>query len=476
MSRRSFIVAALALLGCGCGLLNASEPVTLNLAGKSARFDVVKISKAGIVLKADGKEQTVPMEVLTPDEVRECYKQIDTKDAPMRLAMGSYLFKRKIFDKAAEELKEAVKLDAKLAAQADPMLKQIEEKKPSAVAVAPDKTKAESKPEDKPAQPDKKDRKNVSIPSNMSEKDIEEFLKRREKEDVPPRTDAEMADFLKKREEELNKAIGGKWRMIETKHFYSFSNLPEPKHKMISNDWLEMPRLADGRIGIYPLLCEVLLHKDGDKLWNNKCPIYFFDKYSEFQTFAAQIDRSPGAGNSGGYFSSQGREVHICIPFMTQRLGEKGADRQAKSTLYHEGTHAFLQLSGEDAHLSRWLHEGLAQFIEFWFDSKNNPERNDRAEYLVRQIFEGEIPTWTSMKERPMGGTDLDGYAWAWLKFEYLYRNFDNQRVPKMIRMIKTGVKEDEAVEKIFGKTVEQLEGDFRTRWIKTRKNWDKPN
>ncbi len=126
--------------------------------------------------------------------------------------------------------------------------------------------------------------------------------------------------------------------------------------------------------------------------------------------------------------------------------------------------------------LNRWLHEGLAQFIEFWFDSKNNPERGQRTDFLNRDIRAGDVPSWTSMKERPMGGGDLEGYAWAWLKFEYLYRNFDNQRIPKMIKAIKSGANEEEAIEKTFGKTMDQLETDYKTRWIKVRANWDKPN
>jgi hypothetical protein len=480
---------AIVVIVSGAGCL-AAESVSINLAGKTGHFTVVKMGKTGIVLKADGKEQTVPMQVLTTAEVLDCYGQIEAKDKTpqLRFDVGSYLFKNKCYKEAEEELKAAMN-DEKLRPAAGTMLVQIAEKT-AKTPVAPDKTpkpeesKVAEKTEAKEKKIETKIEKTESGTTIIVQGDDMEAMKsaameqwRKERKNVPERSKAEMDEFLKKREEDLNKIVAGsKWRMIETKHFYCFSNVPEPKHKgLICNQWLEMPRQADGKIGIYPLLCEVLMHKEGDKLWHNKCPIYFFEKYSEFQTFAAQIDKVPGAGYSGGYFMPRGREVHICIPFMTQRLGEKAADRQAKSTLYHEGTHAFLQLSGEDVDLSRWLHEGLAQFIEFWFDRENNPERKQRAAFLDQQIRKGEVPSWSSMKERPAGGGDLEGYAWAWIKFDFLYRNFPTDRVPKMIREIKAGTAEDDAVKKIYGISTEKLEEVFKTKWLADRKTWDPP-
>ena len=94
-----------------------------------------------------------------------------------------------------------------------------------------------------------------------------------------------MKAFLDKRIKELDDEIGGTWRMIETKHFYCFANIKEDIHKRIAVDWNEKT--------FYDLVSGVLKHKEGDKLWNNKCPIYYFEKFSQFQKFAAVIDHQP---------------------------------------------------------------------------------------------------------------------------------------------------------------------------------------
>ncbi|MFH0939566.1 MAG: hypothetical protein V1899_09850 [Planctomycetota bacterium] len=443
----------------------ASEPVGIKMAdGKILRCDILKVSKAGVVLKINGKEQTLPLEVITSKEVQECYAQIkDKNDANLRFDMGAYFLKKQLLKEAEEELLEAVKLDPTMTDKVSPLLKTINEKKqpnipPKEKTLTPETKKEPDKAETTENEEPKKD------PIQQAKDD---FAARFQRKNIPPRTEAQVTEFLTKRKEELNTKLGGAWRMLETAHFYSFSNIPESKHRMINAVWLERAVAAENDIkGLYPLLCDVLRHKDGDKLWNNKCPIYFFDKFNEFQRFAVEIDGSPGAANSGGYFSSNGREVHICIPFMTQRFSEKIADRRARSTLYHEGTHAFLQLSGEDVQLSRWLHEGLAQFIEFWFDPKNNPDRIQRVGFLGQRIRAGAIPSWTMMRERPMGGMDSEGYSWAWAKLEFLYRNFDNQKLPTLIRALKSGKKEEDAIQSTFGYSAEKLEAAFEI-WVK---------
>jgi len=218
------------------------------------------------------------------------------------------------------------------------------------------------------------------------------------------------------------------------------------------------------------MLCRVLRHKEGDKLWNNKMPVYYFDSFRQFQRFAIEIDKSPGAAYSGGYFASQGRDVHICIPFMTERLrgNANRADEMARSTLCHEGTHAFLQLSGEDVTLSKWLHEGMAQFMEFFFNTGNNPDKKETVGRLAQTLNanRGYPPSWDEMKDRPMSGTDLEGYCCAYAKLEYLYRKYDHQRLPQMVRLIKAGKSETEALETVFKIKAEKLEEDYRV-WVK---------
>lgn len=443
--------------------VHAAEKVTVKLPnGVATACDVVKVSPTGAVLKAAGKEMTLPLEKMSPEEVVACHKAVaDAAPAQSRFEMGNYFMKKQQWEQAEEDLNAAVKLDAALKEKADPLLKAITVVKEinggkggngaGVVVVGPDgKTPAMKKPE-----------------GSSEEGEEEDFAKRFMKRDVPARSPAEMKQFLDERLAELKKVIaGGEWRMIETQHFYCFYNGTPEKHKQISG-WNEF---------LYGRLCEVLKHKEGDKLWNNKLPIYYFTKYGDFQRFAAEVDKSPGAAYSGGYFSSRGRDVHICIPFMTERLNsEKAADRMARSTLHHEGTHAFLQLTGEDVPLNRWLHEGMAQFIEFLYDGLEDPngrgnsrERKERADYLGAAVKKGGVPSWEVMKNRPMGGTDIEGYAFAWARFEFLYRSFPKDAIPKMVRAIKAGKTEDDAAKEAFGQPLAKLENVY-SGWLKDK-------
>ncbi len=473
----SRVALALAIV-CVSGSFSAwsaePEKVTLHLpGGKFLRCEILKITKSEVLVKPEGeKEQALPFGLITPQEVSECYKlAMEPKNAALRFAMGTYFAKKELYAEAKTELAEAARLDGSLKDKADELLKKI----PDPSAPPPVKTVAEpKKTEDKPvtvAVADKTDKSKPVPPkpsdtkpmseSDSSEKADEDFRKKFMRREVAARTEAQMKEFLDKRLEELNAKLGGKWRLIETKHFFCFANIAEDKHKMIAQQWNET---------LYDLLCRVLNHKEGEKLWNNKMPIYYFDTFKQFQKFAAEIDHSPGAAYSGGYFASQGREVHICIPFMSERLKTSPArmDEEAHGTLFHEGTHAFLQLSGEDVELSRWLHEGMAQFIEFWYESEKYPGKRDRMANLRDEISrnKGTPPTWEEMADRPRSGMDGVGYSCAYTRLEFLYRNFDNQRLPQFIHLIKSGKPEKEALETVFKFPEEKMEEVYKT-WVK---------
>ena len=454
----SFFTFAFALaIPCAIGVqsLYAGELVPVHLpGGLTLPCEVFKVSKDGVVLRVNDKQQTIPLDKLNPKDVAQCYKKaLNPKDAALRFEMGSFFFTSKLFNEAEEELNGAVSLDAKYKPKAAALLSAIGALKEMTDPAKDDKKRTASTK--KSGDGKDKDEDSGSDSSN------EDFAAKFKRMDVPPRSAAEMKTFLDTQLEHL-KEIGGPWRMIETKHFYCFSNVKEDKHRLVAQ-WDEL---------FYNNLCDILKHKEGDKLWNNKCPIYYFAGYGQFQRFATESD-GPGAAYSGGYFSAHGRDVHICIPFMNGRVNESEADRLAKNTLHHEGTHAFLQLTDEDVPLSRALHEGMAQFIEFWYDSDgnlalrlNNPERRRNAEFIAERTRTNNIPSWAEMKQRPMGGTDHEGYAWAWIKLEFLYRNFDKLCLPKMVHLIKSGKTEDEALVAAFGHPIDKMEDFFRL-WLK---------
>ena len=478
----SMAFATLVGLSIVLGAVQAGEKTTITFAGKTVACEVVKFQRGRndelqMALKMSGVEQTLPLRVFSKEDVSKCYALVmEPKNADLRLGMGEYFYGKELFSESEVELKAVAELDPKLKPKAESLMQKIASARQ--ISKLPDPPKVADKKPDAPkdvAQPkkDKPAKRTIKLPDGtVIELPGSEYSDEEEngmmvvggdgkpRMEVPPLTEAKMKEFLDKRLKELNDKIGGEWRLIETKHYYCFSNLPKPKHEEISKDWNEK---------LYDLLCDVLKHKENEKLWNNKLPIYYFDTFKQFQHFAVELDLSPGAQNSGGYFMSRGREVHICIPFMRERYGTSThLEEHARGTLYHEGTHAFLQLTGEDVSLTRWLHEGMAQFIEFWYQDQKSGEKRDRVQSLamfVRQHGNTPLP-WKDTEQRPMGGTDLEGYSYAWAKLEFFYRNFDHLCLPQMVKLIKSGKTEKEAMETVFKMPLERLEGGYKI-WLK---------
>jgi len=467
----------------GAGVAScAAESVTITFGGKATHCEVLKFLKGKndemqMQLKLDFGEQTLPLRVFSKQDVHKCYDVLTAKPAALRLDMAQYFYAHEEFSDARIEAVAAAVAEPKLKTQSDALLQKIENNANlSKVASAPkvEAPKAEPPPPaatEKPAEPEKvaggdkpkrsiikigEDGKITMIKGDdySDEMSADDFAKKMMHAEVPPKSDKEMKDWLDQRLAALNK-LGGKWRMIETKHFYCFANIDETKHKKIANEWNE---------DLYKLLCDVLRHKEGDRLWNNKMPIYYFDTYKLFQSFAVEIDRSPGAQFSGGYFSARGRDVHICIPFMSERYQGKKLDETAHSTLYHEGTHAFLQLTGEDVKINRWLHEGMAQFIEFYYEDPKSQSRRERVS-MLQQFSRKNIRTWSEMEDRPGAGTDIEGYAYAWSRAMFLYQYPDVAALPNMVKLIKAGKTEKEAIETTFKHSLAQLEAMY-DNWL----------
>jgi hypothetical protein len=432
---------------------SAGEKTSLRIEGKATDCEVSRVAPDGITMKTGGREQKVPLDKIDPRDVVVTYRLLTPpKDAALRFGMGQYFLKYQLLNEAEEELNAAASLDASYKAKAASLLAAVK-------AIREVTTK-----KDPGAGPSR-----VVIVGGDGDGEGEgegnDFTKQFIKREVPARSDAEMKAFLDKRLGEL-KGLGGEWRMIETKHYYCFSAAPEVKHKNLCQ-WNE---------GLYDRLSQVLKHKEGDKLWNNKMCIYYFETYAQFKKFALDVDHSPTGQYSGGYFHASGREVHMCIPFISERFKNvKDCERVARNTLHHECTHAFLQISGEDVRLPRWLHEGLAQFIEFWYDRENNqdfrennPARKHRVTLLQQAVQRGHMPSWSEMRDRPRIGTDIEGYSFAWSRLEFLYRNFDNQKLPQFIRALKAGKAEEEAFKTTFGYPMEKLEEVYRA-WMKVQ-------
>ncbi|MCW8129649.1 MAG: hypothetical protein KIS92_04615 [Planctomycetota bacterium] len=450
--------------------VQAAEPVTISMGSSSMRGEVVRMTKTEVVLRVNGKEQSIPAGVLTPKDYYACAKSLlDPKDPKATFELGEYCLKKGLKDEGKDLLTMAAAIDkGTYGAKVEALLgatnaKPEPAKGPDAIKVADNPKKEEPKKEDSEKKVDSEDGGSegskewieVTGPGGKKFKIPKQFMA--DDENVPARKPDEMKKFLDERLADLKSKVGGEWRMEETKHFYFFSNLKPELHANFKQE-AEI---------FYNQIAMILQHKEGDPLWNNKCPFYMMQSRAQFAKFTSVIDQSPSAFNSGGYFMHKGRECHIVIP-MYDSMGEKNAIREATNTLYHEGTHAFLQLTGNNVTIHSWLHEGMAQFIEFFKDDKNNPGRNDRVYLLQDAVRRGDILSWEEGRNRPMGGMDRSGYAFAWSRVEFLYQYPDKSALPRMIKGIKAGKSDEEAMAEVFKMKVEDLETAYQ-RWLKER-------
>ena len=115
--------------------------------------------------------------------------------------------------------------------------------------------------------------------------------------------------------------------------------------------------------------------------------------------------------------------------------------------------------------INSWLHEGTAQFVEFFKDPQNNSGRNNNVALLRDRIRSGDLMTWEEGKMRPMGGGDLEGYAFAWSRVQFIYSCFPKDYLPKIIREIKAGKSDEEAIEAVTKLKIPDFEKSYH-RWM----------
>jgi hypothetical protein len=72
-------------------------------------------------------------------------------------------------------------------------------------------------------------------------------------------------------------------------------------------------------------------------------------------------------------------------------------------------------------------------------------------------------------RNRPGGGTDSVGYAFAWSRVEFLYllgRSLNDYRLlPKLIKAIKNGKTDEEALKLAAGMTIAEFDQAWRA-WL----------
>ncbi|MCX7805284.1 MAG: DUF1570 domain-containing protein [Planctomycetota bacterium] len=535
------IFAAAILTAIAAAVASAGE-VRIRVAGQTVSGEVVSVTDKAVTMKVGGREQVLNTALLDAKSLYLCKKAVAAaEDAGAAFELGKFCHSKGLKEEAEFEFSRARRLDpAGYTAKVDAFLTGADSStaprdNPRGPATGPDGRKTEPHadgtkearpatatqvlaPTDKqPASlPDRPDpaagcskcgssgfvrcpecRASKDFWCSECEKGKPECKRCRNSGCVTcdrcgaagnaDETIRKLLDIRQKQLEKMKKLqeVCGIKDMItiETAHYRVYADMDHnTAHKVVG--WNEH---------LYQMLSRLLDHKEGDMLWNDKCDIYYFDTMQKFREFAAKVDRSAVGVASGGYFTHRGRDVHIVIPFYDMIAGESKKERRAHNTLFHEGTHAFLQLTGEAVRIMPWLHEGLAQYMEVYIDNfvycggdpskRHLTEGFQRNSVLLRDdIARNNIQSFeTMMRASMISPQDPRSYAYAWSMVTFLVK-VHPAKFTKMVKLIKEKMSKmpnphfpgddrayqvhKEAIEEAFGYDLKKIEEGW-LNWLK---------
>ena len=241
-------------------------------------------------------------------------------------------------------------------------------------------------------------------------------------------------DWAEKSAKSVSRDVHG----IETSHFLVFS---------------AYPKAQDGAIRaivekLYTALCRQFDVPPAKGVWAGKLPLYLWATKEQFAAFATNVDgiarRSPGMLQAAGYNRQVGAFTYVvCGPAPTQT--------EQLALLVHETTHAFLGRYISDRFVTRWLNEGIAEYmaatlVPGCWASKNYVHQT-RVALRDRRDISGVFDT--------VSLTPFDyGIATSLVRFLIAA---DRKRFVKLIKAIKSGDSDEKALKDSYGWTPQQL-------------------
>jgi hypothetical protein len=184
-----------------------------------------------------------------------------------------------------------------------------------------------------------------------------------------------------------------------------------------------------------------------ENIFIGKLPVFMFAKQKDFQSFAQKYDDFSTPDTVAGYYHSRSDGIGHMAMWKPDLIKSNGNIKQAQIkwayVLTHEFTHAFVNRYRSNAHVSRWLNEGLAEVIAS--SCFPRPEARQRARamagannQLIDPIFDDD--------QMPGG----QYYPVMQTMVEMLIAK-DTPRFIKMFNAIKDGEKAQDALKKFYG-------------------------
>ena len=248
-----------------------------------------------------------------------------------------------------------------------------------------------------------------------------------------------------------NRATAMAWYRQARKDVTPALHLVESANFLVFSTW---PRSADQRLRE---VCEKMhahLRKQfamprSQSVWAGKLPVFIFSKVEDFKRFTDEVDRQKMSA-SGGYLMQ--RSDGFCYIV----LNKVHSRTHFYGLLVHEATHAFLARYQTNGFLPVWLNEGLAETMS----AQLVPGCGASWRYVhaTGRALRGNRPVAGVFKEVRLGDFDY-GVAQSLVRFLLARSRKD---FVKLVRLLKAGVEEAEALKLAYGLTHRELVEEWR--------------
>ena len=234
--------------------------------------------------------------------------------------------------------------------------------------------------------------------------------------------------------------------LVETEHFLIFSAWNPSNDRALAKVCEEM----------YEKLHQQFNISRTEPVWIGKCPIYIFWEPAHFLRFTAEVDRvsrsNSSASHADGYHATRGSFSHIVINGVRDfGASQPEATRRFYEVLVHEGAHAFLNRYISSRSLSRWIEEGLADYMAATLVPMSEASRKhlEGARYGLRR---------PSAVSRLFEKTELSSidYGIAQSLVRYLIQTNTDAFIT-FVQSMKQGTRESDALASAYGLSRSEL-------------------
>lgn len=248
------------------------------------------------------------------------------------------------------------------------------------------------------------------------------------------------------------KQIAPATHLIETEHFLIYSAYNRSDDEALKTIYTTF----------YKSLCRQFDIPDREHIWIGKLPVYVFWNKDDFRTWAIEVAgaRPELVRRGAGFAGMDGAFTFVAFG----PVGTNGTPRREKRKLFyellvHESTHAFLARYINHRYVVSWLNEGLAETLCHRLLPGGQASQKRKQCHVdirrkenppVERLFEGE--------HIPM---EPFYYGAAQSLTEYLI-DLDRGKYMRLIRQIKAGKSDRQALEDVFGLTRETLVADWK--------------